>query len=414
MRRLHWFIARHYLGASRGRGLLSLITWIALGGIMVGVTALVVVTAVMSGMQRDLTAKILESTPHIYVLQQGTALRMNEWEHVRDSIMSVDGVVGAAPFVLTQVVIRNQVGYSESANLYGISVDTTGSTATDMERQILQGVLDLDPPESGVTPILMGSGLAGRMLLFEGAFLGAMLLGSVLLVVRSMQRDMENARKQQNFLSAVTHELKSPIASARLYLESLQLGRAEGEKRDRYLTHAREDLNRLSDMVEDLLQTARLSTTGPDLAPDRVELGEVVAAVLSSLEQEHAAAGAQVHFEHTPVHVRAAKALNEYGESLIADDRHDEIDPATAYFATMALFQMGGTRRWEKKADDPWRRWNPSLKLLVIDRDDPVHGWAPRNDPITGRPNDRVTATALFELSLQVYYRYGRVFGIYK
>ena len=58
--RLHWFIARHYLRAGRGRGLLSLITWIALGGVIVGVTALVVVIGVMSGMQKDLQAKILE------------------------------------------------------------------------------------------------------------------------------------------------------------------------------------------------------------------------------------------------------------------------------------------------------------------------------------------------------------------
>lgn len=168
MRSLHWFIARHYLGASRGRGLLSLITWIALGGITVGVTALIVVTAVMAGMQKDLREKILESTPHIYVLQQGTALRMNDWEAVRDTVMSVDGVIGAAPFLLSQVVIRNQAGYTQAADLYGVSVDTAGTTATDMERKILQGVLDLEPPASGVTPILMGSRLADRMLLFGG------------------------------------------------------------------------------------------------------------------------------------------------------------------------------------------------------------------------------------------------------
>jgi len=186
---------------------------------------------------------------------------------------------------------------------------------------------ELTPEQSGA--LLDAVGSTTRMLLFEGAFLGAMLLGSVLLVVRSMQRDVDNARKQQNFLSAVTHELKSPIASARLYLESLQLGRAEGEKRDRYLTHARQDLNRLSDMVEDLLQTARLSTTGPDLAPDRVELGEVVAAVLSSLEQEHAAAGAQVHFEHTPVHVRAdPTALETVIRNLLSNAVKYGGDPA--------------------------------------------------------------------------------------
>jgi len=168
---LHWYIARHYLGAGRGRGLLSLITWIALGGVTVGVTALVVVIAVMTGMQEDLRSKILESTPHVIVLEQGSTLRMNDWETVLDTVLSVEGVVGAAPFVLSQVsVVRGQAGnfYPQSANLYGVSIDTTRGSATDMERQIIQGALNLDPPASGLNPMLLGSGLADRMQLFEG------------------------------------------------------------------------------------------------------------------------------------------------------------------------------------------------------------------------------------------------------
>jgi lipoprotein-releasing system permease protein len=171
MRRLHWFIARHYLGSSRGRGLLSLITWIALGGVTVGVTALVVVIAVMTGMQEDLRAKILESTPHVLVLEQGTSLRLQDWDRVVDTILEVDEVVGAAPFVLSTVaVIRGsgRTSYTQTADLYGISVDTARTPATDMERKILEGVLDLEPPASGVSPILLGQGLADRMQLFEG------------------------------------------------------------------------------------------------------------------------------------------------------------------------------------------------------------------------------------------------------
>ena len=67
---LNWFIARHYLRAGRGRGLLSLITWIALGGITLGVAALITVIAVMTGMQGELRSKILESTPHTKVKAQ--------------------------------------------------------------------------------------------------------------------------------------------------------------------------------------------------------------------------------------------------------------------------------------------------------------------------------------------------------
>ncbi|MBM3986427.1 MAG: HAMP domain-containing histidine kinase [Planctomycetes bacterium] len=104
-----------------------------------------------------------------------------------------------------------------------------------------------------------------RMFVFEGAFLGLLLLGSVLLVVRSLQKELSVHRQERNFLSAVTHEFKSPIASAKLYVESLQLGRAEGEKRERYLKHAHQDLDRLQKMVESLLASARMTTTGPDV-----------------------------------------------------------------------------------------------------------------------------------------------------
>jgi len=168
---LHWYIARHYLGAGR-KGLLSLITWIALGGVTVGVTALVVVMAVMAGMQGDLRAKILESTPHVMVLEQGSSLRLTHWKSVLDTILSVPNVVGAAPFVLTEVSLVRRGGdgedYSQSSELYGISLDTTRGAPTQMERKIIQGALDLKPPPSGLPPLLVGSGLANRMGLFKG------------------------------------------------------------------------------------------------------------------------------------------------------------------------------------------------------------------------------------------------------
>lgn len=171
MKNLNWYIARHYLGSGRSRGLLSLITWIALGGVTVGVTALIVVISVMNGMQEDLRAKILDSTPHIYVLHGGASLRMANWQAIRDTAMSVTGVEAAAPFVLTEgAMTRGQSGddYTQAVTIYGVDLDTTHAPATDLERRIAQGSLDLSPPASGATPILIGSGLADRMQLFVG------------------------------------------------------------------------------------------------------------------------------------------------------------------------------------------------------------------------------------------------------
>ena len=167
MKRLDWYIARRYLASRKGGRLLSLITWIALVGVTVGVTALIVVIGVMTGMQKDLKAKILGSTPHVLVLEQGSALRMARWQSVMDSVQSDPSVTAASPFILTQVVIRRGE-YSQPADLYGVSRDTSAAAATEMEDDILRGLHNLETPASGLSPLLMGTGLADRMQVFPG------------------------------------------------------------------------------------------------------------------------------------------------------------------------------------------------------------------------------------------------------
>ena len=169
MKGLEWYIARRYL-ASRKRGrLLSLITWIALGGVTVGVTALIVVIGVMTGMQQDLRAKILGSTPHVMVLQQGSALRMEGWRALLDTVRSTPDVVAASPFVLSSVSIRRQgVDYVQAAALYGVSTEALEAGVTEMEDSIRLGAYKLRPPPSGLPPVLVGGDLANNLQLFIG------------------------------------------------------------------------------------------------------------------------------------------------------------------------------------------------------------------------------------------------------
>ena len=166
-RALEWYVARRYM-ASRHRGrLFSFITWIALGGVTIGVGALVVVIGVMSGMQEDLLGKILESSPHVLVQQQGSSLRMDDWEAVSDRVRQIEGVQAVAPWVLTTVTaLRGR--YSQSADMYGVAIDLEGPAVTDMEARIQEGAHDLGPTESGLPPVLMGSRLAARMQVFNG------------------------------------------------------------------------------------------------------------------------------------------------------------------------------------------------------------------------------------------------------
>ena len=166
-RGLEWYIARRYMASRRKGRLFSFITWIALGGVTIGVGALVVVIGVMSGMQEDLLGKILESSPHVLVQQQGGSLRMDEWETVADRVRQIEGVEAVAPWVLTTVTaLRGR--YSQSADMYGVAPDLEGPAVTEMEARIQEGAHDLGPTESGLPPVLMGSRLAARMQVLNG------------------------------------------------------------------------------------------------------------------------------------------------------------------------------------------------------------------------------------------------------
>ena len=166
-RGLEWYVARRYLSSKGGGHLFSFITWIALGGVTVGVSALVIVIGVMSGMQEDLMGKILESSPHVLVLQQGPSIRMDDWKTVADRVRKIEGVEAVAPFVLTTVTALRDT-YSQSADMYGVALDPEGPAVTEMESQIQEGAHDLGPTASGLPPVLMGSRLAARMQAFIG------------------------------------------------------------------------------------------------------------------------------------------------------------------------------------------------------------------------------------------------------
>jgi len=164
------FLARRYLRARKRGYLLSLITFITLAGVTVGVAALVVILAVMSGAQKDFRAAILSSNAHIVVLQNGSDIRMDGWEEVLDRAMTVPDVVAGSPFILTTVALnKSGIAYSQTAQLFGVRADTAAlAGATELENRIRDGIYDLQPGPSGLPPILLGSGLADRLVAYAG------------------------------------------------------------------------------------------------------------------------------------------------------------------------------------------------------------------------------------------------------
>ncbi|HSL71780.1 MAG TPA: ABC transporter permease [Longimicrobiales bacterium] len=171
MKRLEWFIARRYLASRRKGRFLSLITLIAVGGIFLGVMALITVIAVMTGLQRDLQAKIIGSNPHIYVFDsRGQGFHMDNWRAVLDSIDQIPSVVTAQPFMMTKVgVLANKT--ATSGMLYGIQPTSDRPPLSDIERRIRAGDLRLGPTRSGKPGLLVGSRLATQISAVHGDIL---------------------------------------------------------------------------------------------------------------------------------------------------------------------------------------------------------------------------------------------------
>lgn len=126
MTRLELQIAWRYLRSRRGSKLLSLISIIAIGGVLVGVSALIVIIGVMNGLQHDLREKILVGSPDIRVLSFGEDLKITEWQKVLEKVRKQAGVVTAAPFVLTEAVMTGGHDYSGGTYVVGLLPEGRG------------------------------------------------------------------------------------------------------------------------------------------------------------------------------------------------------------------------------------------------------------------------------------------------
>jgi len=169
VRGLSWFVARRYLASRKKGQFLSFITWIALGGITVGVTALIVVIGVMNGMQEELQGKILDTTPHIVVLERGSSLQLGNWREVAERVRQIPEVEAVTPFALSKVMILRGDEYVQAADLYGLSRETRPEdAATEMEANLLREVHALAETESGLPSLVVGDRLAARMGILVG------------------------------------------------------------------------------------------------------------------------------------------------------------------------------------------------------------------------------------------------------
>ena len=125
-------IAWRYLRSRKGSRLLSFITVVAIGGVVVGVSALILIMGVMNGLQNDLRDKILVGSPDLRVLElrRGPADRRLA-NRARQGARHFTGVVAAAPFVLTQGAGERRAQLRGGGQVVGIDAPGAARAAGD-------------------------------------------------------------------------------------------------------------------------------------------------------------------------------------------------------------------------------------------------------------------------------------------
>src|SRR6185503_1762445 len=151
-------VALRYLLAKRKQAFISVISLISTLGVTVGVMALVIALALMTGLQQELRDRIVGSNPHIYVWNtRGIADYVAE----ADKLRHVPHVVGAAPAILGQGLM-SAAGATQPVQIKGID-PVLEQQVTGLEAAMTSGSVAALSADADVDGILIGKDLAARL-----------------------------------------------------------------------------------------------------------------------------------------------------------------------------------------------------------------------------------------------------------
>src|SRR6476659_4877390 len=152
-------VALRYLLAKRKQAFISVISAISTLGVTVGVMALVIALALMTGLQQELRDRIVGSNPHIYVWN---TRGITDYVAEADKLRQVPHVVGAAPAILGQGLM-SAAGETQPVQIKGID-PVLEQQVTNLKGAVTSGSLDaLNAPEGEVDGILIGKDLAAKL-----------------------------------------------------------------------------------------------------------------------------------------------------------------------------------------------------------------------------------------------------------
>jgi lipoprotein-releasing system permease protein len=164
-----YFIGARYLRSRQKQAFISFITFLSVAGVTVGVMALIIVIAVMSGAESYFKTQILGVESHVIVRQHNGPI--DNYPEIIKELEQIPEITSAAPFVYTQVMLRAPGGLS-GAILRGLEPSAAGNQVKGYDRKALEQKLppqEADGDEVHVPGIILGRELAAKLGVSKGA-----------------------------------------------------------------------------------------------------------------------------------------------------------------------------------------------------------------------------------------------------
>jgi signal transduction histidine kinase len=169
------------------------------------------------------------------------------------------------------------------------------------------------------------------LLLFLGIILLAFIVSGVVLNTIFLVREIRRNAQHDAFINAVTHELKTPVTSIRLYLQTLQTHAVDEKKRKEFYAIMLQDSDRLLTTIEQVLRTGRMGLSGAKPNRVRLELNSLIEECLVSAVKLHQVPPESLQFSPGP-------AITVFGD-------REEIETALSNLIDNAVKFSGKTPR---------------------------------------------------------------------
>ena len=174
--RFEWFVASRYLLARRKQTVISVVTLIAVLGVLAGVAALIIALSLNTGFQLEFQRRILGATSHVNLLGLGNQ-PISDFRQLGDRLLQVEGVRAVSPVVYAPAQLTSDLNRSQPAFLRGIDPDRS-EVARELLERIVEGSIqdfgiEARGQENPSPEIVLGKDLANALGVLVGDYVKA-------------------------------------------------------------------------------------------------------------------------------------------------------------------------------------------------------------------------------------------------